>query len=40
MASTVYGLAESMKPEIMQQVTLLIKNIPSWHLLFMVWLRV
>ena len=37
MASTVYGLAESMKPEIMS--TLLIKNIPSWHLLFMVWLN-
>ena len=40
MASTVYGLAESMKPEIMQQVTLLIKHVPSWHLLFMVWLGV
>ena len=26
MASTVYGLAESMKPEIIQQVTLLIKH--------------
>ena len=40
MASTVYGLAESMKPEIMQQVTLLIKHVPHCHLLFMVWLRV
>ena len=40
MLSTVYGLAESMKPEIMQQVTLLIKHVPSWNLLFMVWLRV
>ena len=40
MASTVYGLAESMKPEIMQQVTLLIKHVASCHLLFMVWLRV
>ena len=40
MASSVYGLAESMKPEIMQHVTLLINNIPSWHLLFMVWLGV
>ena len=39
MASTVYGLAEY-EPEIMQQVTLLIKHVPSWHLLFMVWLRV
>ena len=36
MASSVYGLAESMKPEIMKQVTLLIKHVPSWHLLFMV----
>ena len=40
MASTVHGPAESMKPEIMKKVTLLIKNIPSWHLLFMVWLKV
>ena len=40
MASTVCGLAESMKPEIMQQVTLLIKHVPSWHLVFMVWLKV
>ena len=40
MASTVYGLVESMKPEIMKQVTLLIKHVPSWHLLFMVWLKV
>ena len=40
MASTVYGLAGSMKPEIMQHVTLLINLVPSWHLLFMVWLGV
>ena len=40
MASTVYGLAESMKPKIMKQVTLLIKHVPSWHLLFMVRLKV
>ena len=39
MAATVYGLAESMKPEIMQ-VTLLIKHVAYWHLLFMVWLGV
>ena len=39
MLSTVYGLAESMKPEIMQQVIRLIKHVPSWHLLFMVWLK-
>ena len=31
MASTVCGLAESMKPEIMQQVTLLIKHVPLWQ---------
>ena len=40
MASTVYGLVESMKPEIMKQVTRLIKHVPSWHLVFMVWLKV
>ena len=35
MASTVYGLAESMKPEIMQQVTLLIKHVP--HGIYCLW---
>ena len=29
MASTVYGLAESMKPEIMQHVTIIIKHVRS-----------
>ena len=42
MASTVYGLADNAASYTSNKCSMyiLIKHVPSWHLLFMVWLRV